>query len=400
MKTTAYLTTLAIAALAVPALAGPLTPVACDPAAALSARPLYVTTFNFSEGTPGLVSKQAMVGSCSGNGWAFSLAIDCSQAGASAPDVVRFDFAGKGTFAGAPTAPLKLASSRVQGVYTGTFGPTVVKAAINGSTIPVTVSGQYMKSGSIRRMELTLGTALEGKCRFGDRELAVRIVDGDNNMKPGNPWQKRAFGKNVAIVPGDTILVDLGDGSLTKDVRKACYGSPIEVGGKWYQIAASADGKQVAATAVQIAGGKLRVDHPAWSAMLMGDKFVLPLDGDTQLVSVPAGEYELRSYAESSAPNAAGQRASLGVAIVPGPGAKVTVEAGKTTELAIGSPINAKVRVSKNGQDIIFTLVLTDAGGRPITSLTTYGGQTPPKPTIIITDAAGKQVYQNSLEYG
>ena len=404
MKMKAYMTVLCLLATALAAWAGELTPVACEADLALGIQPVYVqgTGFKPGQADSGLVSSLARVGTISGTGWSFQLAIDSSTADAKAPDVVRLDFTGKGNFAGAPTAALKPMPSS-EGLFRATFGPVEVKAAVNGMQVPMMVSGQYinLNSGQYRQLQLTLGTAMQGKCRFGDRELAVRIVDGDKNLQPGNAWQKRAFGKNVAVVTGDTVAVDLGDGKFAKDVRKACYGSPVEVGGKWYEVTVSQDGKQVSAKQVELASGKVHIDHPKWSCMLIGDKLILPLEGGPEPVAVPAGAYVMRSYEEFSAPNDKGQRARLTVGIPPaGKSSEVTVEAGKTAQIAIGSPLNATVRAVKQAQQVMLSLVLTDAAGRQITGLATYDGSTPPKPQITVKDAAGAQVYQNTLEYG
>ena len=404
MKMKAYMTAMCLLATALAAWAGELTPVACEADLALGIQPVYVqgTGFKPGQADSGLVSSLARVGTISGTGWSFQLAIDSSTADAKAPDVVRLDFTGKGKFAGAPTAALKPMPSS-EGLFRATFGPVEVKAAVNGMQVPMMVSGQYinLNSGQYRQLQLTLGTAMHGKCRFGDRELAVRIVDGDNNLQPGNAWQKRAFGKNVAVVTGDTVAVDLGDGKFAKDVRKACYGSPVEVGGKWYEVTVSQDGKQVSAKQVELASGKVHIDHPKWSCMLIGDKLILPLEGGPEPVAVPAGAYVMRSYEEFSAPNDKGQRARLTVGIPPaGKSSEVTVEAGKTAQIAIGSPLNATVKAVKQAQQVMLSLVLTDAAGRQITGLATYDGSTPPKPQITVKDAAGAQVYQNTLEYG
>jgi len=401
MKTTTCIAALLILAAALPAWAGPLTPVACDPSMALSAKPLYITgsAFKLGKGAAGLVSSQALVGTARANGTTLMVAIDSSKSGASAPDVLRFDFSGKGNFKGAPTAKLKQTnpSSRY---YTANFGPIEVKATINGKATPVTVKGHYIKSGNFRRLQIFLGTAVEGKCRFGGKELSVRIIDGNNNLRVGDAWKRRSFGRNITFTPGDTIAVDLGDGTFSKSVRNACYGSPIEVDGKWYMVRASADGKQVAATPVPMAGGKIHIAHPKWSAMLIGDKYVLPLEGGPKPQALPAGKYDLRSYEEFSAPDGQGRRAQLTVSPRGSAASKITVAPGKTTELAIGSPLKASIKATKRGSQIRLSLVMTDAAGRHITRLTTYGGQRPPKPTVIIKDSTGKQVYQNSLEYG
>ena len=145
----------------------------------------------------------------------------------------------------------------------------------------------------------------------------------------------------------------------------------------------------------------LHIDHPKWSCMLIGDKFVLPLEGGPEPVAVPAGAYVMRSYEEFSAPDDKGQRARLAVGISPAAASsKVAVEAGKMAQIAIGSPLSATVKANKQAQQVMLSLVLTDAAGRPITGLATYDGKQPPEPQITIKDATGAQVYQNTLGYG
>jgi len=402
MKMKGYTTALCLLATALAAWAGELTPVACDGELALGLQSLYIasTSFKPPQADAGLVSSQARVGKGELQRWSIKVAIDSSTADAKAPDVIRFDFSGTGKFTGEPAAALKPAAES-EGLYRATFGPVEVKAVVNGKQVPFMVSGQYIKSGAFRQVQLTLCTAVQGKCSFGGRELAVRIVDGDNNFRFGNAWQKRVFGKNVAIVTGDTVAVDLGDGTFTKDVRKACCGSPVEVGGKWYEVALSPDGKQVSARQVEVAGGMIHIDHPKWSAMLIGDKFILPLEGGPEPIAVPADQYVMRSYEEFSAPDDKGRRARLGVGISPtAASSQVAVEAGKTVELTIGSPLNATVKADKQAQQVMLSLVLTDAAGRPVTGLATCDGRQPPEPQVAVKDAAGKPVYQDSLGYG
>lgn len=402
MKMKAHITVLCILALAAAGWAGELSPVACEPGAALSSRPVYISGNGFKPGAKGagLVSEQARVGTVSGKGWVFQLAVDSSTAGAKAPDVIRLDFSGKGQFAGAASAALKTINS-TGNLYQGTFGPVEVKAAVGGATVPVCVEGQYVKSGANRYMTLKFGAAMQGKCGFGGRELPVRIIDGDNNLAPGNAWQKRAFGKNVAIVPGDTVAVDVGDGTFAKDVRRACYGSPVEVGGKWYDVTVSADGKRIAAKPVAVVAGKIHINHPKWSCMLIGEKFVMPLEGGPEPVAVPAGEYVMRTYEEFSATNEKGQRASLAVGLSPSAKtSQVKVESGKTAEVAIGSPLQGTVKVTRRGDQYMLGLALTDVAGRAIANLQTYGGGRPPKPQVAVKDAAGAKTYETSLEYG
>lgn len=398
----AHITILCILATAATGLAGELSPVACEPGSALSSRQLYIRTSGFKPGEAGsgLVSSQARVGTISGKGWVFKLAIDASSTSAKAPDTIRLDFSGKGQFAGAASTPLKTTRT-ARNLYQGEFGPVEVQATIGLATVPVSVKGQYVKSGPNRYMMLTFGTAMQGKCSFDGKELPVRIIDGNNDLQPGDPWQRRTFGRSIAVVPGDTVAVDTGDGTFTKDVRRACYGSPVKVGGKWYDVTVSDDGEQIAAKPVTITAGKLHINHPKWSCLLIGEEFVMPLEGGTEPVPVPAGNYVLRTYEEFSAPDDKGNRAQLAVGLRPtAMTSKVKIESGKTNELAIGSPLQGTVKVVKRGTQYMLGLVLTDAAGRPIASLQTYGGKRPPKPRVTVKNAAGAKVYETSLEYG
>jgi hypothetical protein len=88
------------------------------------------------------------------------------------------------------------------------------------------------------------------------------------------------------------------------------------------------------------------------------------------------------------------------VRIRPGATSKLTVEAGKTTNFAIGSPLAGSIIATKRSNDIRLSLKLTDAAGRPVASLVTADGKRPPKPTVIVKDSTGKEVYRNTLEYG
>jgi hypothetical protein len=69
--------------------------------------------------------------------------------------------------------------------------------------------------------------------------------------------------------------------------------------------------------------------------------------------------------------------------------------------VAIGTPLTGTV-VARKGAARQFTLALElkDASGKNVASLAMPGGAVPPQPTVTIRDAAGKEVYTNTLEYG
>jgi len=384
---------------AVAAPAGEVAPVACDPSAALDYQPrtsVYGMASKPAEGS-GAVDAKAVVLMIHSPAGQIAVAVDSAKPDAKAADTLRFDFTGKGQFAGAPTVPIKPPPGRG---YQTAFGPQTVQAALPGGTIPVTVHGQYIKSDDFRYMTLHIGTAVQGKGRFGKRVLPVRIIDGNGNLKAGDTW--RTSGRSTRR--GDTLAIDLGDGSFTKDVRKACYGSPIEVDGAWYSVGMAADGKTLTVNPIDVKLGKIHIKQPKWSCMLVGQKHLLYLAGGDEPVAVPVDTYLVTRYQQWSTATASGQRAHLKCTDFTTRGAEramVAVEAGKTAAVEIGSPLTASIHArSRSNGKVSLSLSLTDAAQRSVSSLTLPNGRRPDPPKVTVRDADGKTVYTCALEYG
>lgn len=406
MRRTASVPIICILLLAAGTQAGELTRVACDPSDASGAQMLYGGGNNVSkpkEGS-GLVSPAAVIISFPGRGTNVMVAVDSTKADATAPDVLRFDFTGQGKFDGAPTVPLKTAAKTDQ-IFQAQFGPATVQAHIGQVTIPVGVKGMYQKAGDSRYLGLNMATAAEGKCRFGDKDLAVRVVDGDNNLHLGDKWKvPAATGPFPQVIPGDTLMVAGADGKFGKDARAFAFGSPVEIGGAWYAVKLSDDATKIDAEPLKVAAGSIQIDHPKWSCMLLGKEYPLSVSGGAAPVSVPAGEYTLIKYEEWS--SAAGGDTAAHMTrndySVPPPATGPTVvEAGKVTKVAIGTPLTGTVVARKStARQFTLALELKDASGKSVSSLELPGGQRPAPPTVTVRDASGKEVYTNTLEYG
>jgi hypothetical protein len=228
----------------------------------------------------------------------------------------------------------------------------------------------------------------------------VRLIDGTGNLKFTDAAKPLlGNGRPVSYQPGDTVLVDAGDGTFAKGAWKGFYGQPVVVDGKAYKLTVSTDGTKVSAEPLAAELGKIKADQGNWNAILAGKKNVLYVSGGKEAVDVPADEYAVLQYQVT--------REGDSKASVSGRGAQdkssyytpVPVAAGKVTDLAIGAPLKAVVEGHKGGDSIALSLVLTDAGGGRITSLATPGGM-PDPPKVTIVDANGGIVHKATLEYG
>ena len=383
---------------------GDLTPVRCDIKGALEVRQSYTsgrgTKPNADAGT---VHPMATVLTARSGDLTVDLAIDSADAKASAPNLVRFDFTGKGKFNDQDVAPLKSASTGTS-YYQATFGPAVISVQRGGRAVPVTVQGVYYRSSSSRRAQFTLVAGVEGKCAFGEKTFAVRIIDGNGNIAFGDKTTaQRSGGRAVGYVMGDTLAIDTGDGTFTKSVQKCMFGQPVLVGGSWYQVTVTADASKVQGRPLELKAGKLRIAHDHWSCVMVGGNDVLHVSGGREPVSLPAGPYTVVSYAEYTGEASQAPRGALSsgrMAGYSGRSKTCQVAAEKVTELVVGSPMTASVVTSQSGRALQFNLRLVDASGVQVDSLFLPGRRIPPPPKVKILNAAGKQIYAATLEYG
>jgi hypothetical protein len=77
----------------------------------------------------------------------------------------------------------------------------------------------------------------------------------------------------------------------------------------------------------------------------------------------------------------------------------IKVAAGTTTELKLGSPLQARVSPRVSGRSVSFSLALTDAAGLDISNVT-VNGQRPSAPKLRIKRADGKEVGRYDFQYG
>lgn len=385
--------------------AGDLTPIAGSPQASPYQR-MYARGEGFTEppAEAGAVSENATVVKFTNGSTVIHGMIDSAKADAPAPDVIRLDFTGKGTFADKTlVVPLVIrpqAKNAKNKTFQATFGPATLQAEVDGRTIPVAVQGMYYKRGTSRNAYLMTSTGAKGECDFGGKTFPVQLMDNTGNLRlTDSPSVKLVDGKiqwgpQKGMISGDTIEVDTGDGSAVT----ALYGQPVLVGGKWYDVTVSKNGKKVSAKPLKLKTGTVDCGAKKWSAVLIGEKNVLSVSSQGGAVAVPAGSYAMANYSEAGDGKAqlmCGRRE-----LYTGKAKMIDVAGGKAMSLPAGSPLQATVAVSVRKGQVRMNLAMTDAVGTSVDALTTEKGGRPPAPEVEILDSSGASVYKAKLEYG
>jgi len=172
----------------------------------------------------------------------------------------------------------------------------------------------------------------------------------------------------------------------------------------------SPDGKEASAKPVTIESGRVAFGSGPWEAGLVDGRKILCVSGHGGPVAVPAGKYTLLYYRERSAPNAKGQRAcflSMSRDFITGKaeGKRVSVAPGRTTKLAIGSPLSTGLEVREGpGRTVKVSMKGPKTRGGLLVAFITppsgWIGTLPQAPKVVIRNPQGKVVYQCALEYG
>ena len=77
---------------------------------------------------------------------------------------------------------------------------------------------------------------------------------------------------------------------------------PVCVNGVLYGVKVSADGTKVSASPLAGATAKIRINHPTWSAWLLGPKCFFQVSGGSKPISVRPGRYFVWGYKETLRP--------------------------------------------------------------------------------------------------
>ena len=409
---------------AVDAARGELVPVACDPDEAGFPPMMMAGMVNDKPGQDrGVLTEKARIGTATVPGGKLSIqfALDYSKADTDRPDVLYVDFAGKGKFdklARKCRIALKPPKAGGKGVEQVEIGPARIEVRRGGKTFPLVVRGMYMTMGQVGQAKrppmvyvgLSFAPAVEGKCTFGKRDRRVRLVDNTGDFRFDQKGKfDRKDPQSMGMPPGDTVLVDTGDGTFTRSVIRVYYGQPVFVDGAWYDVSISPDGGAVAAKRVDIKSGKLAAGHDRWEVVLEGGGKILRVTGGREAAAVPCGTYKLMYFRQWSAPDAAGKRGWLLTGLVefmggPDKAKTVTIAAGQTARLTAGAALQTTLAAKAAEQGVVrISLSLKDQGEMSVMTITAPGGgmfSRPDPPKVTVLDKQGKTVHTAALEYG
>ncbi|KKK81630.1 hypothetical protein LCGC14_2811520, partial [marine sediment metagenome] len=197
-----------------------------------------------------------------------AIAFDAASPKAAVIDRVRLDFTGQGNFVNAPVVVRYEAWSRAPERLT-LFRQRPMNIVVGGRKLTIAFEcsyGERDRPGTkpLRSAELHIGTAAQGKCRFGNTVREVLVTDGNGNLTlndPGKPVRSGAL-ENAR---GDRLRVDIGTG----DFKYALYGlydNPVLVAGRLYDVIVSDDGAKIHAKPYTGKIGYVRIAHPEWRA--------------------------------------------------------------------------------------------------------------------------------------
>lgn len=374
----------------------------------LSRRPLHTHAVTPPAAGRGTVHPQARAAKLADEPIAVWIALDSAKADAAELDLARFDFTNRGKFDDRHTVPMKKVGASGRKYYQ--IGPGTLPVPCAGSTVSVRMTGMFRDFGESRYCVYVYATvAAQGSCRFGDQVFGVLVIDGNGNLRLGDPPKltsvdrpgKRPFRKQAN---GDLMVIDTSAETFSKPVLEVPCGRRVRIGQKWYEPSFSADGMKVSAVEVRVKTGKVLVPHDNWSMTLLGRKHVvLGLKGKAEGVSVPADSYVAANY-RIQVPSAGSARPSVltaGRSVLTGEGAKpFDVTVGKTTKVALGGPLTVGAAVTQKTGTVSFSALVTDVGGTVVNSFTGPGGKRPQPPTVIVDDTKGKEIYRGKMKFG
>jgi hypothetical protein len=368
----------------------------------------------------GTVHPQARVAAFTADGLKVTISLDSTNADAKHPDLVRFNFAGKPGFQGAPTVPLKQGMSPKYANRLGImrageyyhFGPATLKVARGKMNLPVSVSGTYFVGTGVnkwREASLALVATADGSVRFGDKVCGVRVVDGTSNLRFGDGLGVTQKDGQVILAAewrgftADRVWIDTASETFKSAGVKVYCGQLARIGEKLYRISVSKDASKITVEPAKTRIGKVLIPGDEWSATLVGTKHVLHLSGGKEPIEVPADQYVVTNYKGRFNSDVASKPHHLHsgyYVLIDREKTKVfDVKGGQTTKIGDGAPLTAEVSVTQSKGTVKLNLLARDASGGRISNL--YGPKgRPPAPKVTIYDDKRQEVYSTSLEYG
>ncbi|MBI5722789.1 MAG: hypothetical protein HZA50_02440 [Planctomycetes bacterium] len=357
-------------------------------------------------GQKGLSSRGALVGTIKAGGMSIMVALDTSGSGKEF-DTVRLDPTGKGQFD--PKGCLKLKLRKEDGSTFGSFGESeAVEIKLDGKAAILAVAGNYSCISFVGTptysLQISFYFAVEGKCAFGAKSYPVRLIDATGRMEMGNAaGPKIETGRAGPPIEGDTVMVDVGDGSFTKSVFMGLYGMPLRVDGKWYDVRLSADKTELAAKQIDLPAGRIKIPHDKWACVLLGKKYLMRISGGREPAHLPEDCYQIVSFNEYGPAEAGGAESFISydfAADASGGKAKaVEITKDLDTTFPVGSPLTAEVCIdSSSGGKLSFSACLKDALELSPKLIICGSGKPLQPPFITISDSSGRELHKGQMQ--
>ena len=331
----------------------------------------------------GLVAPIARVASVPFNGGTLAIALDADTAAGTQFTRVRLDFTGAGKF----TPEYTLETQQAQGDFCQ-FTPRDFTLKIGSRTLPVNVSGYLNGPANQQFLSLNMGTEARATCAFGAKTYTVHIIDANGNWHFGDPTPIMTVPIVQNSPAGDSVMVDSGDSRNSMPVN-GCYGQPIAVDGRWYNIAITPDESTITVTPFTGPTGTIVLKAKHWMGVFIGAKYMVCINGNEQRHSIPVDNYHLIQFQDIPDGNAQ----PLFISDNEGKGKVFSIKANAVTTIDLGSSVNASVGVQQDGRNLTFSLKATTSTGFPM-------GQLGNSISFAVTDKVGNKVYKNTFESG
>lgn len=336
----------------------------------------------------GVMSPKAQIVTINESGMKASIGLDYATAEDTIPNVVLLDLTGQGNFRNAIRLSFINATNFISSTAINRHYAGLVTLKTGIVEYPAAVMVDEIVGDQQRKLMIRASYSAQAICHFGKKMYRVVIVNEDGNLKLGDrvmplwnqtsdtlsPWEEEWR----ELYRGDTVYVETG--RPAEDLReiggpyansvwqwkragsRGFCGHPIQVDDKLYVVNVSADGASAVVEPFTGPTGKLHIDKPLWTCLLIGNKHILRLDGKNEPVDVPADTYRILDYRELKDLTRKNERLSLRW----NPGQTVQIHEGRTTGKRIGSPLNGVLTMQQEGREMDISLKWKDVNGAEV----------------------------------
>jgi len=145
--------------------------------------------------------------------------------------------------------------------------------------------------------------------------------------------------------------------------------------------------------------GGVQIGHADWTMTVTGDKTgKQTVAGGKTPTTMPADTYTVNSYVEKLT-SADGK--TSGTLTISAPKMKFQVQAGKTTDVGIGSPVTFVLAATPAKNTVTFGVTMFDVSkGNPVAAMADASGKAFAAPKLEIFNAKGGSVAKADMHYG